>query len=163
MVSLWDLGEEGLASVQHKTKVRFPVERIQCQNLTESNRGNIKDRARYLRQSVVLGGAGANAFSDMLDRVGLIYSELSRAVPAGQLQPLTLISEDGSQSTLDVSNRYFTSRRDEAHGQAYTLDADTDPHGYLAQLAGEDLFHGEDNTVSYFQLSSRDPQTNTPK
>ena len=52
-------------------------------------------------------------------------------------------------TAVDISNRYFTYRNDDPYAQPVPLGPAVDPLGVLGALADHDLFHGEDNTVSY--------------
>ena len=54
-------------------------------------------------------------------------------------------------SALELSNRYFTPRKDTADGGELILSADIDPYGYLANAAGRALCHTEENAVLYFE------------
>ena len=54
-------------------------------------------------------------------------------------------------SALELSNRYFTPRKDMAEGGELFLSVDIDPYGYLAKAAGTALCHTEENAVLYFE------------
>jgi hypothetical protein len=54
-------------------------------------------------------------------------------------------------SALELSNRYFTPRKDIAEGGELVLSADIDPYGYLAKAAGTALCYTEENAVLYFE------------
>ena len=54
-------------------------------------------------------------------------------------------------SALELSNRYFTPRKDMAEGGELVLSTDIDPYGYLAKAAGTALCYTEENAVLYFE------------
>ena len=54
-------------------------------------------------------------------------------------------------SALELSNRYFTPRKDIAEDNELILSADIDPYGYLANAAGTTLCYTEENAVQYFE------------
>ena len=54
-------------------------------------------------------------------------------------------------SALELSNRYFTPRKDMVEGGELVLSADIDPYGYLAKAAGTTLCYTEENKVLYFE------------
>ena len=54
-------------------------------------------------------------------------------------------------SALELSNRYFTPRKDIAEDNKLILSADIDPYGYLANAAGTTLCYTEENAVQYFE------------
>ena len=54
-------------------------------------------------------------------------------------------------SALELSNRYFTPRKDMEEDDELVLSADIDPYGYLSQAAGTGLCYTEENAVLYFE------------
>lgn len=111
----------------------------------------MKDRARYLRQSIQLAGEGSEVFLDTLRKIGEVYAEFNRCVPAGKLHPLTFIDLKNGNPYLDISNRYFTSARDDPHGERQPFSEGVDPEGYLEALGTDQLYHGTDNIVHYLE------------
>ena len=80
-----------------------------------------------------------------------IHTIFSRAVGSENLEECQMITSYKDMSALEVSNRYFTPRKDIADGDELILSTDIDPHGYLVNAAGTALCHTEENTVLYFE------------
>lgn len=152
--------EEGPSSVQHPYEVRSVVLHVlRCshhpqQTLTLRrlvSKGTLKTKARYMRQGVTLAGLDTQVFDKALDNMGRLYAEFSRYVGESELAPIGFITAGGGGSSVDISNRYFTSRGEDPHSPGIPFDPSVDPTGALASCTGHDLFHGEDNEVQYYQ------------
>lgn len=74
-----------------------------------------------------------------------------RAVGAKKIEECQIITSYKGMSALELSNRYFTPRKDIAEGDELVLSADIDPYGYLANAAGTALCYTEENAVQYFE------------
>ena len=68
-----------------------------------------------------------------------------------KLEECQIITSYKEMSALELSNRYFTPRKDIAEADELILSADIDPYGYLAKAAGTALCHTEENAVLYFE------------
>jgi hypothetical protein len=80
-----------------------------------------------------------------------MFQIFSRQVPEGALESLNF-GQFGQYGVMEFSTRYFTSRRDDPHGEALPFDQSTDPKGILAKMSSPKYFHGEDNKVLYYAL-----------
>ena len=96
-------------------------------------------------------GLSTPSFQTCVDNLQLIHTMLSRHVPEGTLEPF-LPSEFLTHTCIDVSTRYFTSRREDPTGTAISFSPAVDPKGMLRSLSTEDHFHGVDNQVLYYAL-----------
>ena len=73
------------------------------------------------------------------------------------VQDLTVISQFEDYLAIETSNRYFTPRRQGTLGvKEISFSTDVDPHGFLANAAGNGLFHSEDNEVQYYEKISNE-------
>jgi hypothetical protein len=111
----------------------------------------LKNKARYLKQGLTLTGLGTDTFSKAMENAARLYANFSRYVGENDLQPIGFVEADRTGATMTVSNRYFTSRNEDPYGKNLPIGASIDPSGILASCVGPDLFHGEDNSVQYFQ------------
>lgn len=101
-----------------------------------------------MRQGVSITGLGSPTFSKALDCAFQIFGLFSRHVPENKLQEWKIETYNDHPS-LDLSNRLFTPRKDDPMSPSISLGADIDPNGRLMSLAGNDLFHGEENQIRY--------------
>jgi hypothetical protein len=63
----------------------------------------------------------------------------------------------GEYVSIDMSNRYFTPRRQETLGTTeIPFSTDVDPHGFLAKAAGTSLVHTDENAVHYYERVLKD-------
>jgi len=63
------------------------------------------------------------------------------------------IFEGQTSGCLDISTRYFSSRRTDPVSPAIPFEKMEDPYGTLVSLSDENYFHGEDNRVLYYLLT----------
>jgi hypothetical protein len=112
-----------------------------------------RNKAGFVRQAVTLCGLGAVGYQDTIDGILAIDSYIRRHLPESSVEPMTFISEYGNSGpTLDLANRYFTSRKLAPFEPAIPIDDTIDPHGNLGRLAGLDYVHTEENRVEYSEL-----------
>ena len=104
-----------------------------------------------MRQSVSITGLQSSIFEKIIHTIAEINAAFDRAVGTEKLEECQIITSYKQMSALEVSNRYFTPRKDIAEGDELTLSADIDPHGYFVNAAGSTLCHTEENTVLYFE------------
>lgn len=103
-----------------------------------------------MRQSVSITGLNEPLFIKAIDNLLTMQNMFARGIGEDCLdfwQPLSY----ADYQSIDLGNRYFTSRKDDPHGSSTSFRCGVDPHGRLAALAGNELFHGEDNDVCYFE------------
>jgi len=105
----------------------------------------------YLHQNVQLTGFNSDKFKASIDTMQHLFQIFARQVPEGAIEPLNL-GHFGQYGVVEFSTRYFTSRRDDPHGEALPFDRYTDPKGILAKMSNPKYFHGEDNKVLYYAL-----------
>jgi hypothetical protein len=78
-----------------------------------------------------------------------IYSHFHRQFPAGKLEGWSVGTHAGHHA-LDVSNRYFTPKRDAPQMVHIPFTNAVDPHGILEEMAKSNYIHGEENIVRYY-------------
>lgn len=128
------------------TRVNSPTSFL-CRN---DNNGNIRHRnaVKYMRQSVRITGLDQPIFSKMIEAIAGVQNLFARQVDKNNIiewAPSTYTS----YQAIEVYNRYFTYRNDDPRGPSVPLGRQVDPTGKLAAMAGNDLFHSEDNIVLY--------------
>ena len=55
-------------------------------------------------------------------------------------------------TTIEFGNHYFTSRHDDPYSSEIPFGQAVDPKGILSSISGNQIFHGPDNKVLYYQL-----------
>ena len=105
----------------------------------------------YLRQYVELTGFGSQKFQMIVESLRRLHQMLARQVPEGAMEQYTVGHVNGFD-TIQLSTRYFTSRRDDPVNPQVPFDRLVDPKGFLASSSNEAYFHGEDNRVLYYML-----------
>jgi hypothetical protein len=107
----------------------------------------------YLRQSVQLTGLDTKTFETGVDNLRMLHVMLARQIPEGlmeQYNPSSYLQ----YPSIDLGTRYFTARRDDPLGAAIPFHPNVDPKGVLSSIATDTYFHGEDNQVLYYGLST---------
>jgi len=112
---------------------------------------------RHLRQSLTLTGFNTSTFQSVSENIGAVHDLFGRFIGKDSLQALTCIGGFGEYVSIDMSNRYFTPRREETLGATeIPFSTDVDPHGFLGKAAGSGLFHSDENVVHYYERVFKD-------
>ena len=104
-----------------------------------------------MQQSVSITGLHSLTFDKVVHTVAEIHAVFSRAVGTEKLEECQIITSYKGMSALELSNCYFTPRKDMAQGGELALSVDIDPYGHLAKAAGTALCYTEENAVLYFE------------
>ena len=104
-----------------------------------------------MRQSISITGLQSSTFNKIIRTVAEVHAVFSRAVGNEKLEECRIITSYRGMSALELSNRYFTPRKDMAEGGELILSTDIDPYGYLVKAAGTALCYTEENAVLYFE------------
>ncbi|KAF8701059.1 hypothetical protein AX14_000592 [Amanita brunnescens Koide BX004] len=108
-------------------------------------------RARFLRQAVSLTGLGTATFDLGMQGVLDVYAMFSSHVPRESLKTCENCNTYGEHTSIDISNRYFTSVRNAINERSVSFSKDEDPLGLLARLESPNYIHCESNVVEYFE------------
>ena len=122
-------------------------------HLKTDKRTRIPSKKQFTRQSVQLTGLSTPSFQTCVDKLQDIHSTFKRYVPDGAMEPFEP-SEFLNHPCIDISTRYFTSRRKDPTGTAVPFSHAVDPKGILQALCTDEHFHGPDNEVLYYMLTS---------
>ena len=107
-------------------------------------------QAKYLRQSISVTGLGIPEFETNIKGLADIYSAFARCVMLDKLAPSGIVDEYNKQSSIELSNRYFTSKKEALLEDCIAISTDIDPQGLLVQAAGNNYVHTEQNAVKYY-------------
>jgi len=66
----------------------------------------------HLRQGISITGLGLDNFLDQVNMIPEIAALFTRAVSEDKIDPNAIIGEKDALTTLNASNRYFTSKKD---------------------------------------------------
>jgi hypothetical protein len=105
-----------------------------------------------MRQSIQLTGLDTPTFSLAIENIFKIHSLFERSLPDHTLQAWQPTQIKDNVASIDMSNRYFTDRREAAHTAAIPISYAMDPQGILAMLMGQDFIHSSENEVQYYEL-----------
>ncbi|KAF8336134.1 hypothetical protein F5887DRAFT_920926 [Amanita rubescens] len=109
---------------------------------------------KYLRQGVSLTGLGTPLFDSSIKAITDIYALFCRSVPREKLQPCSFIDHYGKYTGIEMSNRYFSPRKDFPTSKTIPFNSDTDPKGILTRAAGTTFIHTDHNVVTYYERSA---------
>jgi hypothetical protein len=112
----------------------------------------------HLRQSVQLVGLGTDTFQRAIESIVHIHTMFSRQFKDGVLETWQP-SAFGPAQAIDMSNHYFSSRRQNTQVSSIPFHEHVDPNGYLSELAGADLVHCDENQVQYYELLPPEGET----
>jgi hypothetical protein len=119
-----------------------------CQN---DNNRDIRHRnaVKYMRQPVQITGLDQPIFTKVIETIAGVQNMIVRHVDKDNINKWAPTAYTSSYQAIELYNRYFTYRNDDPHGPAIPLGRHIDPTGKLAAMAGNDIFHSEDNVVLY--------------
>jgi hypothetical protein len=109
---------------------------------------------KHLWQSLTLTGLNTATFQSVSENIIAIHHLFQRFLGKDCIQDLTAIGQLEDSLSIDMSNRYFTPRRDGQCATEIPFSTDVDPHGFLTKVAGTSLLHSEDNEVYYYERVS---------
>jgi hypothetical protein len=104
---------------------------------------------RFLRQGITITGLGTPTFKRSADAAKEIYELFQHQYPKGKLESWSPGTYRGF-TTLEISNRYFTLKRDTPDMEHVPFDKLVDPFGILEGMIDTGYVHGEENRVRYF-------------
>lgn len=107
-------------------------------------------RYKFLRQSISIIGAGSTVFDEAVRSAQEVYSVFLRQFSEGKLGLWSVAVHEGHSAALDLTNRYFTPKRDAPGMEHIPFTESEDPHGILEEMAKTGYIRGEDNKVHYF-------------
>ncbi|KAF8879257.1 hypothetical protein BD779DRAFT_1407445, partial [Infundibulicybe gibba] len=113
-------------------------------------------RCRYLRQGVTIMGLGSPTFEYAMNAVVDISRMFDRQFPEGKMELWIVSTTDREQSSIEVSNRYFTPKRDAPQMTRVPFPESVDPQGILESMTKAGYVHGEENEVGYYTYSQED-------
>jgi hypothetical protein len=99
---------------------------------------------------VSLTGLGAPSFDAGIQGLLDIYAMFASHVSRDNLKALGSCGKYGDHTSLDISNRYFTSVANTVSEKAMDFPKDVDPFGILASLQTPNYIHTENNEVGYY-------------
>ncbi len=111
-----------------------------------------KRSTKYLRQCIAVTGLGTPVFEDNVDVIRNIHTLFSRHFEEDKLLEWSPTPFQ-NMASIDVSNRYFTSRRDCPNATSIKLHSAIDPTGRIKSFVSNDFIHTEDNEVKYYYMS----------
>ncbi|KAK7035549.1 hypothetical protein VNI00_011842 [Paramarasmius palmivorus] len=105
--------------------------------------------AKHVQQRVVLTGLNTPTFDKAIQGLMRIDDHLRSNIR--EEGTLDFLGEQGSHTTLEVSNRYFTSKRVAKNEDHIPFSSVLDPKGILEEMRGESLIHTAENQVEYYE------------
>ena len=114
------------------------------------NRARTTERVKYLRQSISLSGFGTTLFEATIEGLANFFALLARPIPPSRLTTNTVIDMLNGKPSINLSNRYFTPKKDAPMSNCVPFPNQVDPHGVLTAMIGDRYIHTEDNVVKYF-------------
>ena len=77
-----------------------------------------------------------------------------------QIAPGGIVDEYNGHSSIELSNRYFTPKKDALTEDYVSISTDIDPQGLLARAAGSKYVHTEQNAVKYYMRTTENDGNN---
>jgi hypothetical protein len=105
---------------------------------------------KYRRQSIILTGFGAERFQTCVNAFQTIFSIFGRTLQDNTIQEWIPTLFDGHVA-IDMGNRFFTDRRNQANHEIVPFKQSVDPDGILERAMGTDFVHLRENEVEYFK------------
>jgi hypothetical protein len=103
-----------------------------------------------MHQGLSVTGGGLLLFDTAVVGLNTIRIIFDQAVNDGVLTEYSSLNSDGYTS-IDASNRYFTSKQDVSSDGHLQFPKLVDPRGFLASITGHDIVHAPENVVDYYK------------
>jgi hypothetical protein len=104
---------------------------------------------------VSLTGLGVPAFETNIKGLKNIYSTFARYIAIDKLAPCGIVDEYDKYTSIELSNRYFTPKRDALVEEQIPITADIDPAGLLRLAGGSKYVHTNHNAVRYYMRTKQ--------
>jgi hypothetical protein len=101
---------------------------------------------------LALTGFGSAIFEDAIIAAHEIYEIFQRQFPEGKLETWNN-SIYAEHSCLDMTNRYFTPKKDAREMVHIPFSEAVDPRGILEEMTTAGYTHGEENEVQYYKYN----------
>lgn len=101
-------------------------------------------------------GLGTPLFDAAIKGLTDVYTAFGHCVTIDKLAPCGIVDYYLNYTTVQLSNRYFTSKQEALEDQV-AFSPDVDPEGLLALAAGNRYIHTDNNIVRYYTYT-QDPK-----
>jgi hypothetical protein len=115
-----------------------------------------------LRQGLTITGAGSATFAEAIKSAQEVYAQFDRQFANGKLEKWSGAKYAGYYA-IDLSNRYFTPKRDAPDMEHIPFTKSVDPRGILEEMAKSNYIHGEENIVKYYTCQVYEQQNSMLK
>ncbi|KAK7036594.1 hypothetical protein VNI00_011527 [Paramarasmius palmivorus] len=105
---------------------------------------------KHVQQRVVLTGLNTATFTAAVDGLAQIVKALRANIR--DYQPFETSTTTEGYQTIDIANRYFTSKRFAKEQDHIRIPTHIDPKGILNDMRGDTFVHTIDNTVEYYRM-----------
>jgi hypothetical protein len=109
---------------------------------------------------VSLTGLGSRTFDEAVQTARDIYDQFDREFTPGTLESWSTSSYSGMLA-LEMSNRYFTPKKDAPTMEHIPFPKEVDPSGILEGMTKSEYVHGEENQVHYFSMEQAEDGNGT--
>ena len=84
--------------------------------------------------------------------IACVYSLFSGHVPRDKLKPCAIVDSYGEFSSIELSNRYFSSIKDCGPTEKHiSFSSEIDPLGILSSFKNSNFIHSENNIVEFYE------------
>ncbi|KAK7041966.1 hypothetical protein VNI00_008948 [Paramarasmius palmivorus] len=105
--------------------------------------------AKYVQQKVTLTGFQSQIFNDSIS--GILHVDGHLRMNVRENGPAQYLSQQDMHATLEIGNRYFTSKRLASTSEHIPFPPTIDPKGILEDLRGNHFLHTPENQVEYYE------------
>ena len=145
----------GMTSLPFKKKLGNVY--LSHDNIVETHIRNHRSTgcAKFLRQSVSLTGLGTPTFDASMQGMLDVYAFFSSHVTCDSMKSCKNCHNYGDNTTIELSNRYFSPVRKMATENCVPFSKDVDPYGILGCLESANNAHCDVNVVEYYNHVAR--------
>ena len=98
---------------------------------------------------MAITGLGSPTFGKAVESLTKIHALYCRFVPKDKLQAMSIVDSYKEFSSIELSNRYFSARKEAPNESHIPFTKELDPKGILAKAMGTQFIHSEQNVVKY--------------
>jgi hypothetical protein len=98
---------------------------------------------------VAVTGLGSPTFGIAVESLAKIHAFYSRFVPENKLQANSIIDSYKEFTSIELSNRYFSSKKEAPNELHIPFTKELDPKGILERAMGTQFIRSKQNVVKY--------------
>lgn len=96
-------------------------------------------------------GYGTESFARAVEAIPKLFALFSQDIGEHNMLEMDCVGSYQGYQSMSASNRYFMQQEMAQDLSELLITKDMDPHGYLANIAGDKYVYTDDNQVGFYE------------